>query len=71
MKGLDCLPTENVILKSGATAKVANFIAEACDNVLRNVDTEGIFRRPGSASRQDEIMVSILQVSSLHVSKTA
>lgn len=48
----------DVILANGNIVQVPLFVSDACQRILDNVKTEGLFRKAGSATRQREIRVS-------------
>lgn len=48
----------DVILLNGGIVQVPRFIFDACQIILDNVSTEGLFRKAGSNMRQKEIRVS-------------
>lgn len=48
----------DVILANGRVVQIPMFVAEACNRILEQVATEGIFRKAGSFVRQKEIRVS-------------
>ncbi|XP_017953639.1 uncharacterized protein LOC108649139 [Drosophila navojoa] len=54
-QGLEHLKLTDAFLASGAVVQVPQFITEACSYILENSETEGIFRKAGSAAKQREI----------------
>jgi len=56
-KSLDSLPKQPVLLKSGGVVDVPCFVVDLCQAIRKHFDTEGIFRKAGSSSRQKEIKV--------------
>lgn len=54
---LHSLPTEMVTLLSGQQLIVPQIVHRLCTFILRNAETEGLFRKGGSKSRQNEIKV--------------
>lgn len=50
----------DVTLTNNTIVQVPSFVHQACERILLNVTTEGIFRRGGSTIRQKAIRVSIL-----------
>lgn len=54
---LNLLPLETVTLISGQQLIVPRILHQLCDFILKNADTEGLFRKGGSKSRQNEIKV--------------
>lgn len=55
---LQNLENETVTLKNGQQLVIPKRLYEMCSFILINVDTEGVFRKEGSKSRQNEIKVS-------------
>jgi hypothetical protein len=55
---LHALELTDVNLTSGGVVQVPVFVSDACQRILENVNTEGLFRKAGSAKRQQEIKVS-------------
>lgn len=53
------LPTQTVTLRTGQQLKIPKIIHELCTFILNKVETEGLFRKGGSKSRQNEIKVFI------------
>lgn len=48
---------ETVTLLSGQQLVVPRIVQQLCAFILKNVETEGLFRKGGSKSRQNEIKV--------------
>lgn len=55
---LHTLELTDVILANGGIAQVPIFVSDACQRILEQVHTEGLFRKAGSSKRQQEIKVS-------------
>jgi hypothetical protein len=55
------LDHEVVLLKCGTTVEVPGFVARACSYIKQHIETEGIFRKAGSASRQKALKVWYVQ----------
>ncbi|KAJ8984599.1 hypothetical protein NQ317_006061 [Molorchus minor] len=53
------LDTEDVMLKTGQVLPVPMLVHDLCEFLLENVETEGIFRKAGSTSRQANIKSKI------------
>nr|CAD7407673.1 unnamed protein product [Timema poppensis] len=49
------LECDLVLLNSGATVVIPSFVLDACSNIKQSIQTEGLFRKAGSAARQKEI----------------
>lgn len=56
---LHTLELTDVILANGGIAQVPLFVSDACQRVLEQVNTEGLFRKAGSSKRQQEIKVRL------------
>lgn len=56
---LHLLDLTDVILANGRVVQIPTFVAEACNRILEQVETEGIFRKAGSFVRQKEIRISL------------
>ncbi|XP_055523946.1 uncharacterized protein LOC129717797 [Wyeomyia smithii] len=56
---LHTLELTDVILANGYVAQIPAFVSNACQRVLEQIKTEGLFRKAGSAKRQQEIKASI------------
>ncbi|KAM7359856.1 uncharacterized protein ACRADG_001872 isoform 2-T2 [Cochliomyia hominivorax] len=56
---LNLLDLTDVILSNGRVVQIPKFVAHACNHILEQVETEGIFRKAGSFVRQKEIRNSI------------
>ncbi|XP_053693936.1 uncharacterized protein LOC128741857 [Sabethes cyaneus] len=56
---LHTLELTDVILANGYVAQVPLFVSNACQRILEQINTEGLFRKAGSAKRQLEIKASI------------
>lgn len=57
---LHTLELTDVILANGGIAQVPLFVSDACQRILEQVNTEGLFRKAGSSKRQQEIKVHLL-----------
>lgn len=55
---LSQLELTDVVLTNGCITQVPVFVSDACQSILEQVTTEGLFRKAGSAARQREIKVS-------------
>ncbi|XP_023705411.1 uncharacterized protein LOC111863376 isoform X2 [Cryptotermes secundus] len=49
------LDHEIVLLNCGTAVEVPSFVARACSYIKQHIETEGIFRKAGSTSRQKEL----------------
>nr|CAD7450291.1 unnamed protein product [Timema bartmani] len=49
------LECDLVLLNSGASVVIPSFVLDACSNIKQSIQTEGLFRKAGSAARQKEI----------------
>lgn len=58
---LDKLEMTDVILANGGITQVPLFVSDACQRILEQVSTEGLFRKAGSTARQREIRVRIME----------
>ncbi|XP_045483068.1 rho GTPase-activating protein gacN-like [Harmonia axyridis] len=56
---LGLLPTQVVTLSDGQQLLVPIVVHELCSFILKKIDTEGLFRKEGSKSRQNEIKLSL------------
>ncbi|XP_037925102.1 rho GTPase-activating protein 11A-like isoform X2 [Hermetia illucens] len=56
---LAALELTDVVLASGGVVQIPKFVADACQRILEQVETEGLFRKAGSANRQKEIRVGL------------
>lgn len=56
---LSNLPLTEGILVSGDVVQIPYFISHFCDTILKNADTEGIFRKAGSAQRLKDIRAGL------------
>ncbi|XP_055851738.1 uncharacterized protein LOC129916007 [Episyrphus balteatus] len=56
---LHLLELTDVILASGSVVQIPRFVADACNRILEQVETEGLFRKAGSSLRQKEIRISL------------
>ncbi|XP_065080869.1 rho GTPase-activating protein 11A-like [Ochlerotatus camptorhynchus] len=56
---LHTLELTDVILANGGIAQVPLFVSDACQRILEQVHTEGLFRKAGSSKRQQEIKASL------------
>ncbi|XP_055586231.1 uncharacterized protein LOC129738931 [Uranotaenia lowii] len=56
---LHTLELTDVILANGRVAQVPLFVSDACQRILEQVNTEGLFRKAGSSKRQQEIKASL------------
>ncbi|XP_065346400.1 uncharacterized protein LOC135943673 [Cloeon dipterum] len=52
---LEALPKQPILLKSGGVVDVPCFVVDLCQEIGKHLDTEGIFRKAGSSTRQKEI----------------
>lgn len=59
-KPLHLLSSRIVHLQSGVDAEVPNIIHEICCCVVQHPETDGLFRKAGSAARQKELKVTIV-----------
>lgn len=55
---MEKLQLTDVILANGKITQVPLFVSDACQRILDQVSTEGLFRKAGSAVRQREIKVN-------------
>lgn len=55
---LSKLDFTDVKLSNGSASRVPKFVSDACLRILDHIETEGLFRKAGSSSRQKEIRVS-------------
>lgn len=55
---LHLLPTRTITLKTGQQLMIPKILDELCTYVLTKAETEGLFRKGGSKSRQNEIKVA-------------
>ncbi|XP_058055574.1 uncharacterized protein LOC131206984 [Anopheles bellator] len=56
---LHTLELTDVILANGGIVQIPLFVSNACQFILENVDTEGLFRKAGSSKRQRDIRTSL------------
>ncbi|XP_017777488.1 PREDICTED: serine/arginine repetitive matrix protein 1-like isoform X2 [Nicrophorus vespilloides] len=56
---LHLLPMETVTLPSGQQLVVPKIVNDLCSFIITKIDTEGLFRKGGSKSRQNEIRLSL------------
>ena len=56
---LQNLQLTDAILVNGGVVQVPHFISDACQRILDHADTEGIFRKAGSAQRLKEIRAGL------------
>lgn len=56
---LHLLELTDVILVNGSVVQIPKFVADACNRILEQVETEGIFRKAGSSLRQKEIRTTL------------
>ncbi|XP_034475469.1 uncharacterized protein LOC117782555 [Drosophila innubila] len=54
-QALQYLKLADAFLENGTVVQVPQFIVEACSYILEHCETEGIFRKAGSAAKQREI----------------
>ncbi|XP_051863635.1 rho GTPase-activating protein 36-like isoform X3 [Drosophila albomicans] len=54
-QGLQYLKLADAFLENGTVVQIPQFVVEACSFILEHCETEGIFRRAGSAIKQREI----------------
>ncbi|CAH1992424.1 unnamed protein product [Acanthoscelides obtectus] len=64
---LQNLENETITLKNGLQLVIPKRLFEMCSYILTKVDTEGIFRKEGSRSRQNEIKLSLDRGCSLGI----
>lgn len=55
---LQYLENETITLKNGQQLVIPKQLYEICSFIFNRVETEGVFRKEGSRSRQQEIKVS-------------
>lgn len=60
------LQLTDVVLTNGGITQIPVFVSDACQCILEQVTTEGLFRKAGSAARQREIKV--IQTSNVYAS---
>lgn len=63
------LSTQIVTLPSGQQLVVPKLVHELCSFILTKVQTEGLFRKGGSKSRQNEIKVGFIKNSKYSIPK--
>lgn len=56
---LQNLQLTDAILVNGGVVQVPHFISDSCQKILDHADTEGIFRKAGSAQRLKEIRIAL------------
>uniref|UniRef100_A0A182Q5S1 Rho-GAP domain-containing protein n=1 Tax=Anopheles farauti TaxID=69004 RepID=A0A182Q5S1_9DIPT len=56
---LHALELTDVLLANGGIVQIPVFVSNACQFILENVDTEGLFRKAGSTKRQAEIRTGL------------
>uniref|UniRef100_A0A182PAG8 Rho-GAP domain-containing protein n=1 Tax=Anopheles epiroticus TaxID=199890 RepID=A0A182PAG8_9DIPT len=56
---IHALELTDVILTNGGIVQIPLFVSNACQIILENVDTEGLFRKAGSNKRQQQIKASL------------
>ncbi|XP_035903817.1 uncharacterized protein LOC118508282 [Anopheles stephensi] len=56
---LHALELTDVMLASGGMVQIPLFVSNACQFILENVDTEGLFRKAGSTKRQQQIKAGL------------
>uniref|UniRef100_A0A182R379 Rho-GAP domain-containing protein n=1 Tax=Anopheles funestus TaxID=62324 RepID=A0A182R379_ANOFN len=56
---LHALELTDVLLANGGIVQIPLFVSNACQFILENVDTEGLFRKAGSTKRQQQIKASL------------
>ncbi|XP_052869805.1 uncharacterized protein LOC128275367 [Anopheles cruzii] len=56
---LHTLELTDVILANGGIVQIPLFVSNACQFILENVSTEGLFRKAGSSKRQRDIRTSL------------
>lgn len=59
------LQLTDVVLTNGGITQIPVFVSDACQCILEQVTTEGLFRKAGSTARQREIKVSSIQTSKI------
>lgn len=47
----------DVIMANGSIIQIPRFVSDACQRILEQVGTEGLFRKAGSSARQRELKV--------------
>ena len=63
-QGLSQVPQVCVLLSCGGEqVKVPQLMVDLCNHIRRNITTEGIFRKAGSAHRQSDLKVKSLKQS--------
>lgn len=56
---LHTLELTDVILANGGIVQVPLFVSDACQRILEQINTEGLFRKAGSSKRQQEIKANL------------
>uniref|UniRef100_A0A182VXF9 Rho-GAP domain-containing protein n=1 Tax=Anopheles minimus TaxID=112268 RepID=A0A182VXF9_9DIPT len=56
---LHALELTDVLLANGGIVQIPLFVSNACQFILENVDTEGLFRKAGSTKRQQQMKASL------------
>lgn len=56
---MDKLELTDVILANGGITQIPLFVSDACQRILDQVNTEGLFRKAGSTVRQREIKANL------------
>uniref|UniRef100_A0A182LWJ5 Rho-GAP domain-containing protein n=1 Tax=Anopheles culicifacies TaxID=139723 RepID=A0A182LWJ5_9DIPT len=56
---LHALELTDVLLANGGLVQIPLFVSNACQFILENVDTEGLFRKAGSTKRQQQMKASL------------
>ncbi|XP_053680740.1 uncharacterized protein LOC128731633 [Anopheles nili] len=56
---LHALELTDVLLANGGIVQIPLFVSNACQFILENVDTEGLFRKAGSTKRQQQIKMAL------------
>ncbi|XP_052902262.1 uncharacterized protein LOC128309823 [Anopheles moucheti] len=56
---LHALELTDVLLANGGIVQIPLFVSHACQFILENVDTEGLFRKAGSTKRQQQIKATL------------
>lgn len=64
-QALQYLKLADAFLENGTVVQVPQFIVEACSYILDHCETEGIFRKAGSAAKQREIRVRFIKNNSV------
>lgn len=57
------LELTDVVLTNGGITQIPVFVSDACQSILDQITTEGLFRKAGSTARQREIKVNWIQAN--------